>query len=245
MAIRVLAHSAGGADAVTIDHHGLLDDAARLAEVIAEAADDPHLLWDIPGNSDVDRPRAAQERIKDFRAARAAATPTATAARACAGTSSRSAGAGPTASSSCCSGTRTTTTRTRASSASATTTGTTTARTRSASATTTGTTTTTTAAATTTAATTATAATAAATTATLALGGNFLQWPVTVIHQVWRKEVQRQRGNQPSGIRERSAHWPTPNLCRSAHANPELRQSVPPRSVKSVRSGTMISRYTK
>ena len=228
MAIRVLAHSAGGADAVTIDHHGLLDDAARLAEVIAEAADDPHLLWDIPGNSDVDRPRAAQERIKDFRAARAAATPTATAARACAGTSSRS--AGPTASSSCCSGTRTTTTRTRASSASATTT---------------GTTTTTTAAATTTAATTATAATAAATTATLALGGNFLQWPVTVIHQVWRKEVQRQRGNQPSGIRERSAHWPTPNLCRSAHANPELRQSVPPRSVKSVRSGTMISRYTK
>jgi hypothetical protein len=42
---------------VARDHHGLLDDATRLANVVAEAADDPHLLRHILRNGDMYRPR--------------------------------------------------------------------------------------------------------------------------------------------------------------------------------------------
>src|SRR5262249_39531307 len=70
MSIRLLANGSGGAHGLTVDDDGLLDDAARLAEVVAEAADNPHLLRYTQRSGDMQCLRAAQERIKDFRATR-------------------------------------------------------------------------------------------------------------------------------------------------------------------------------
>jgi hypothetical protein len=214
MAVRLLAQSAGRAHALTINHNGLLDDAARLAIVVAEAADNPHLLRDILRNGDMYRLRAAQERIEDVRAARSPASAAGT--RSCtsspgagtaagsrctstgrtrAGTSSArgcATGTGTTRSAGCASGTgrssagARTTSRARSSTGRACTarsTCTTGPATRAGSARTC-------AAGTTARSARATTCSTCATTAAL-FRVNFLQWPVTVIHRVWRKEVQR------------------------------------------------------
>ena len=44
MSIQLLAHRAGGAHALTVDDHDLLDDTTGLTEIVAEAAHNPHLL---------------------------------------------------------------------------------------------------------------------------------------------------------------------------------------------------------
>ncbi|HEV2550135.1 MAG TPA: hypothetical protein VGU20_22680 [Stellaceae bacterium] len=88
MAVRLLAKRAGSAHALAIDHHGLLDDAAGLTEVVAEAADNPHLLRDILHNRDMHRLRTAQERSQDFRTTGSTAPSAAATARTRAGTCS-------------------------------------------------------------------------------------------------------------------------------------------------------------
>jgi len=45
MSIGLLAHRAGGAGLLTADDDGLLDDAARLANVVTEAADNSTITW--------------------------------------------------------------------------------------------------------------------------------------------------------------------------------------------------------
>jgi len=46
----LLADSSGGTHVLTVDDHDLLDDATGLTELVAEAADDPHLLRFVLGN---------------------------------------------------------------------------------------------------------------------------------------------------------------------------------------------------
>jgi hypothetical protein len=59
MSIRLLAHRAGGAHALTVDDHDLLDDTTGLTEIVAEAAHNPHLLRRILSQVRMRRPRAA------------------------------------------------------------------------------------------------------------------------------------------------------------------------------------------
>ena len=57
--IGLLAHRARGAHALTVDDHDLLDYATGLAEIVAEAANDPHLLRLALSQVRMCRPRAA------------------------------------------------------------------------------------------------------------------------------------------------------------------------------------------
>jgi hypothetical protein len=183
MTIQLLADYAGSAHALTIDHHGLLDHAARLPEIVAEAADNPDSLSRIVGYSGMDRARAAQERVKDLRATRPTAT-TSTAAIA----GARSCTSAPTTRA-CASRSSSTP---RSASTTAATSSTTAAATSSAAAAS-ATAATSSAATTTATSATTTTATAATTFAATPLRVNLLQRPPTVIDQVRRKELQRQR----------------------------------------------------